>query len=52
MKKWIKAKKVLNILLGSSVGIYVGMVLWRVLDYLMNRIDICPIRHLGTHQLL
>ena len=37
MKKWIKAKKVLNILLGSSVGIYVGMVLWRVLDYLMNK---------------
>jgi len=30
MKKWTKAKKVLNILLGSSVGIYVGMVLWRV----------------------
>ena len=37
MKKWIKAKKALNILLGSSVGIYVGMVLWRVLDYLMNK---------------
>jgi len=37
MKKWIKAKKILNIVLGSSVGVYIGMVLWRVLDYLMNK---------------
>lgn len=37
MKKWIKAKKILNIVLGSSCGVYIGMVLWRLLDYWMNK---------------
>lgn len=33
LKKWLTVKKVLNIVIGVSVGCLIGRVLWIVVDY-------------------
>lgn len=33
LKKWLAVKRVLNIVIGASVGCLIGRVLWIVVDY-------------------
>lgn len=35
-KKWLKVKKILNIITGVSVGALIGRVLWVFVDYKMH----------------
>lgn len=33
LKKWLAVKRVLNIVIGASVGCLIGRVLWIIVDY-------------------
>ena len=40
LKKWLAVKRVLNIVIGASIGCLIGRVLWIVVDYNAHQ-DLC-----------